>query len=82
MAKRVENGFEVIWEPCTKGLYDDNLEKSVAALNQNIERCINTDIAQYQWSYKRFKTRPEGQRDFINKIIDYCPPSFPQMGRD
>ena len=66
MAKRVENGFEIIWEPCSKELYNSDLDKSVEALNKNIERCINQDITQYQWSYKRFKTRPEGEKDFYN----------------
>ena len=31
----------------------------VVGLNRSIEQCVNKAIPQYQWSYKRFKQRPD-----------------------
>ncbi len=35
-----------------------SLEESLAAMNRSVEMCIRRCPEQYQWSYKRFKTRP------------------------
>ncbi len=35
--------------------------QAAAALNQGVELCVRRCPEQYQWSYKRFKTRPPGQ---------------------
>jgi len=37
-----------------------DLAMALAALNARIERIARRDPAQYQWTYKRFKARPEG----------------------
>ena len=67
LSKRVDSGFEIIWEQACEPIDNEDLQKSVDALNQALESCINHDITQYQWSYKRFKTRPEGEKGFYNK---------------
>ena len=67
LAKRVDTGFEIIWEKANEPIDNEDLQKSVDALNQAMENCINHDITQYQWSYKKFKTRPEGETGFYNK---------------
>lgn len=41
-----------------------DLATSVRSVNQAVEACVRQTPAQYQWGYKRFKTRPEGQRGF------------------
>lgn len=41
-----------------------DLATSVRAVNQAVEACVRQTPAQYQWGYKRFKTRPEGERGF------------------
>ena len=43
-----------------------NCEQDMALqlMNKNIEMCINKIPEQYQWSYKRFRKRPEGESDF------------------
>ncbi len=41
-------------------IYSSNLETALAAVNRDVERIIAIDPAQYLWSYKRFKARPEG----------------------
>ena len=45
-------------------VYSADMETSLAAVNRGVERCIALDPAQYLWSYKRFKTRPEGEEPF------------------
>ena len=44
-----------------------NLETAVAAINQAVEMCVRECPEQYQWSYRRFKTRPEGEMSFYKK---------------
>jgi len=46
-------------EVCNK-----DLSISLAALNEGVESYIRAYPQQYQWSYKRFKTRPEGEARF------------------
>lgn len=41
-----------------------DIEESAALINKGIELCINAIPEQYQWGYKRFRTRPEGQDRF------------------
>jgi KDO2-lipid IV(A) lauroyltransferase len=41
-----------------------DMDTALAAVNRGVERCIAIDPPQYLWSYKRFKTRPEGEKPF------------------
>ncbi len=41
-----------------------DLLTALTAVNHGVERCIAIDPAQYLWSYKRFKARPEGEPPF------------------
>ncbi len=50
-------------EPGTKLVEGDETQKATN-LNQAVERCVLQLSAQYQWGYKRFKTRPEGEDKF------------------
>lgn len=45
-------------------IHSADIDASLAAMNRAIEQCIAVDPAQYLWSYRRFKTQPEGQPDF------------------
>lgn len=38
--------------------------KAATALNKGVEQCVRKLPAQYQWIYKRFKKRPEGEAKF------------------
>ena len=33
-------------------------------MNAGVERCVRRIPEQYQWNYKRFRTRPEGEARF------------------
>ncbi len=53
-------GYRLHFIPAHQALYDPDLKTAVTALNTQLQECINRAPAQYQWTYKRFKTRPPG----------------------
>lgn len=61
-AKRLPKGkgFELYFLPADPEIYDADAERSCAAMNRGIADCIALCPEQYQWTYKRFKRRPEG----------------------
>ena len=42
-------------------IYSSDLTASATAMNRAVEACIRENIDQYQWGYKRFKRRPDGE---------------------
>jgi KDO2-lipid IV(A) lauroyltransferase len=48
-------------------IHSEDIDRSLAAMNRAIEQCIAVDPAQYLWSYRRFKSQPEGRADFYAK---------------
>ncbi len=52
-------GFEICVRKVNKAISDNNLSVATAAMNQSIESAVMECPEQYQWSYKRFKTRPK-----------------------
>lgn len=57
-------GFRLHIRPAPEGISDADLAVAAAALNQGVEECVRALPTQYQWGYKRFKSRPEGAPDF------------------
>jgi len=47
-------------------VYSADMVTALSAVNSGVERCIEIDPAQYLWSYRRFKTRPEGEKPFYD----------------
>lgn len=47
-------------------VHSADMVTALAAVNRGVERCIAIDPAQYLWSYKRFKTRPDGEPPFYD----------------
>lgn len=60
VAERVKGGFVVHVRKAPEGIYSENLEESLKALNQGVEECIAICPEQNQWEYKRFNKCPEG----------------------
>lgn len=60
-ALRVPGGFELVLLEPEADVADTDVIRSVAALSRGVERCVKEAPAQYQWEYKRFKKRPEGE---------------------
>lgn len=55
-------GYHLHIAPAPESLSDEDAMTAARSLNQAVEQCAKTLPAQYQWAYKRFKTRPEGER--------------------
>lgn len=68
VAKRVDNGWEVVFKPAPVDIYSPDEALSLRALNQGVEDCVAEAPAQYQWEYKRFKRQPEGATEFYGKM--------------
>lgn len=62
-AKRLPNaeGFEVYFFQPEDDIYSEDLETSAAAMNRTIEKMVAIAPAQYQWTYKRFRRRPNNE---------------------
>jgi len=61
--------FALHIEPAAAEIADPDMPTALAALNAQIERIARRDLAQYQWTYKRFKARPEGSGE-VNPYAD------------
>lgn len=65
VCERLPRGrFRVHILPGDPAIGSEDLDVALAAVNRGVEQCIEIDPAQYLWSYKRFKTRPEGEPPF------------------
>lgn len=54
-------GYHLHFRPVQTGAYDEDIDTAVAAINLTVEKMIRENPAQYQWSYRRFRTRPPGE---------------------
>jgi len=63
-AQRLEDssGFKLIFREASKDLAAMELEPATAQMNSDVEKLIRETPHQYQWTYKRFKRRPEGEK--------------------
>ncbi len=63
-AKRLPGGkgFRLIIREADQQIYSDDLATSVLGLNQSVEQCVRMAVEQYQWEYKRFRRRPDGEK--------------------
>jgi KDO2-lipid IV(A) lauroyltransferase len=53
-------GFHIHFMAAPSDLADRSVEDIAAVVNAGIEACVRRIPEQYQWGYKRFRTRPEG----------------------
>ena len=56
-------GFRQHFMPAEQAFYSKDMSEAAAALNRGVEACIRIAPTQYQWSYKRFRRRPEGEAE-------------------
>jgi KDO2-lipid IV(A) lauroyltransferase len=54
-------GYRLHFRPAHTAAYDNDLAVSVAAINRSVENMIRECPEQYQWNYRRFRTRPAGE---------------------
>lgn len=53
-------GYHLHFRKPPESSYSPDAEISATGINQAVENCVRECPAQYQWSYKRFRTRPPG----------------------
>lgn len=65
-AKRLPDGqgFDIIFIDADEGIYSQDEREAVTAMNRTVETLVAMAPEQYQWEYKRFKTRPKGEKRF------------------
>ena len=65
-------GYHMHFIPAGPEVNDPDPERSSAALNRAVEAAVRACPAQYQWSYKRFRTRPPGEHRIYrrNGLVD------------
>ncbi|MGD8566760.1 MAG: lysophospholipid acyltransferase family protein [Gammaproteobacteria bacterium] len=57
-------GYHIHFIPQNTPLPANDLTAAATQINRGVEHCIRQVPAQYQWSYKRFRTRPDGETRF------------------
>jgi KDO2-lipid IV(A) lauroyltransferase len=62
--RRPGGRYRVHMLPVDDDVHSADLDTALAAVNRAVEQCIAIDPAQYLWSYRRFKSQPEGVPDF------------------
>tara|TARA_E500000178_G_scaffold287707_1_gene290024 strand:+ start:281 stop:1090 length:810 start_codon:yes stop_codon:yes gene_type:complete len=65
---RVKDGWELIYSPVSADIYNEDLEVALKVMNQDIETLISGRDAQYQWSYKRFRTLPRSTTNHYDGV--------------
>jgi KDO2-lipid IV(A) lauroyltransferase len=57
-------GFRLNLLPAAAEVADPDPLRAATALNAGVEACVRMAPAQYQWNYKRFRSRPAGETRF------------------
>ncbi len=58
----VEDGYQIHITKCWDNFPTDDFEADTLRVTQELERWILKFPAQYMWTHRRFKTRPEGEK--------------------
>ena len=58
------SGFHIHFSTAPKDIHHSDPSRSATSLNNGVEQCIRALPEQYQWSYKRFRSRSQGEPDF------------------
>lgn len=59
-AMRVPGGFKLRYIEPDAALYSDDLATALTAMNDEVAKLLKGWDTQYQWQYKRYRTRPKG----------------------
>ncbi len=60
-------GYHLHFRAFSGQVKTDDVETSVSAVNKAVEDCVRECPQQYQWSYRRFKSRPDGGRSIYRQ---------------
>ena len=67
-AFRIPGGFNVCYVPAPEAIYSQDPEQALSAMNTAVENLLRGWDAQYQWLYKRFRCRPQGDVDHYRDL--------------
>jgi KDO2-lipid IV(A) lauroyltransferase len=59
-------GYHLHFREAPQGIHALDTDTAISAMNRTVEELIRECPAQYQWSYRRFGKRPEGERSFYS----------------
>ncbi len=59
VGRRLANGFEIVIREVDPRVFSEDLSIALTGINASVERCVRETFDQYQWSYKRFKYKPD-----------------------
>lgn len=59
--RTAKGGFRLRFRPAPEGLDSEDLEFAATQLNRGVEECVRSCPEQYNWSYRRFRTRPPSE---------------------
>ena len=57
-------GYHLRFRETPASAHSKDTIESARTINQVVEDGARTNLAQYQWSYRRFRRRPEGEREY------------------
>jgi len=58
-----QSGYEIRFSPALENFPSDDNLRDATMINQAIEEQVLQSPEQYLWAHRRFKTRPEGEKD-------------------
>ncbi len=61
-------GYHLHFYPAPEAVYSADVTTSVTAVNSAVELAVRQRPEQYQWNYKRFRTRPEGEASLYRSV--------------
>ena len=67
LAELVPGGWKMIFKPVSEDLYSADQQTHLVALNRELESVALLKPEQYQWEYKRYRVRPDGNRHYYPK---------------
>lgn len=53
--------YKIVFQQINEDIYSDDIQTSLKAMNESVEKCALIAPEQYQWEYKRFKKQPPGR---------------------
>lgn len=59
-----KRGYKLIFQRAMENIDSGDEQASLNAMNQAVEKAVLAAPEQYQWTYRRFRTRPEGEEKF------------------
>jgi KDO2-lipid IV(A) lauroyltransferase len=62
-------GYRLHYFPAPDDIYDPDPAVSATAMNRTVQACIAMNPAQYLWSYKRFRLRPNDGRSPYKAVL-------------